>query len=208
MPSLSRHHLAAIVSLTASFATQAAILTSSGYNYIGSSPSGSYPDSSGLELIDGVANNIAWGGGNTISYGDVGALAGWDGYAPTIRFNFAQSVNLTGVTVWAADSDGSAAVYLPSQITLSTTGGFSQSFSVTNPVGAGATVPITLSGFSVSSDNLTVTVTPHPADRWTMLSEVIFTGNIPESSQSAAMAGLGALAIVYLRHRRGTGARV
>ena len=202
---LTRSTLGLILAiLGGSLSCHGIILTPTSYTYTNGGPHANYPDPGRVELTDGHTFNIAWGGGAPINAGDVVGLSGWDGRAPGIAFAFASTVTITDVTVWAADSDGAAAVYLPTSITLSTPGGFSQVFPVTNPVGSGSTVPIALSGFSVTTNSLTVSLTPAPANRWTMLSEVEFASNIPEPGQTAVLMAAGSAlgACLWRRQRR------
>lgn len=147
----------------------AAMLPITGYSYL-AGPSGSYPDSSGMELRDGITASLAWGAGISLGYSDVAGLAGWLNSSPSIQFNFASPQTVQQVIVWAADSDGYAGVGLPSSILLTAPGGFSQSFSIYNPLGNGSTIPLILGGFEFTASSFTVTATP--VHTWTMLSEV------------------------------------
>jgi len=178
-------------------AADAALLPVSSYSYI-AGPSGSYPDSGG-ELTDGVDANVAWGAGLILTYADVEPLVGWDGRSPSVTFYFASPRTVGQVVVWAADSNGAAGVGLPDAITLTTSGGFSQSFVITNPAGDGHTVALTLSGFSFTSDNFTITASPH--DYWTMLSEVQ-AYDVPEPAGLMLM-GVGGV-LMAARRVRGT----
>lgn len=163
-------------------------------------PSGSYPDSGGVELTDGITNSVAWGSGVNISYSDVGALSGWLNTNPSITFNFAEPVTVRSFTVWAADSDGHAGVGLPSSITLRTpSSSFSQTFTVTDPAGNGYTVPLSFSGFSVTSDQLIVESTR--AQQWTMFSEVQFSA-VPEPTYTALAFGVLCLFLFRKRLRK------
>ncbi len=140
-------------------------ISPSGYTY-SVNPSGSYPDSGG-ELIDGTASVTAWPNSTTGA-----AFAGWNYTNPTFTLNFSSTEKITEIRVWAADSDGSAGVALPSSITLSTSDGFSKNFTVTNPSGSGNSVSINLQGFCILSNNVTVTVNRDASQHWTMISEV------------------------------------
>lgn len=136
---------------------------------------GFYADSTGVELTDGFDATTVWGN-PTI---DFMPLVGWQNNNSTIQFNFAGTVNVGALEVWFADSDGAAGVAMPSAVTLSTPGGYSQSFPVIDPPGAGTTVPITISGLNISTDNITLTATR--TQQWTMLSEVrFFERTVPE----------------------------
>jgi hypothetical protein len=166
--------------LLAVFATQssAAQIPVASYTHSGSD-GGFYSDSTGQELTDGVDANIAWGPGIPIGVGDIGPLVGWYITNPTMQFNFAGTVNVGALEVWFADSDGSAGVAMPSAVTLSTSGGYSQSFPVVDPPGYGLTVPVIISGLNISTNNLTLTASA--TQTWTMLSEVrFFAREVPE----------------------------
>jgi hypothetical protein len=187
--------LAAFLLLAVS-ATQlsAAQIPVASYSHSGSS--GSYPDSTGVELTDGVDANIAWGAGIPIGFGDIGPLVGWPGTNPTIQFNFAGTVNVGALEVWFADSNGSAGVAMPSAVTLSTSGGYSQSFPVADPPGDGTTVPVTISGLNISTNNLTLIATA--TQSWTMLSEVrFFAREVPEPA--GLLLGVVAVGVCILR---------
>jgi hypothetical protein len=171
--------LAALLLLAVS-ATQssAAQIPVASYSHSGSD-GGFYSDSTGLELTDGVDANIAWGPGVPIGVGDIGPLVGWYITSPTIQFNFAGTVEIGALEVWFADSNGSAGVAMPSAVTLSTSGGYSQSFPIVDPPGYGVTVPVTISGLNISTNNLTLTASA--TQTWSMLSEVrFFARDVPE----------------------------
>jgi hypothetical protein len=129
-------------------------------------------------------------------------LVGWQSRNPGVQFNFGAMATISSVTVWAADSDGQAGVALPTLINVRTlSGSFSQDFSITNPVGNGNTVPIELSGFSVTTDALIISATRDPLNNnWTMFSEVEFVSAIPEPTAPAFLVELAGLAL--LRRRR------
>lgn len=200
---LATYLLAAAVSLAAS-STDAIQLDPLRYDYLVPS-NGNYPDSSYLlntdgtgELLDGIANSIAWGPGITINSTHVTALVGWFGNDPTLRFTFDQPVVINQVVAFIADSNGVAGVGMPSMISLSTPGGFSQSFSVTDPPLAGSTIPVTLEGFSVVTDQITLTATH--AYVWTMLSEVQFF-NAPEPASGLLLTLAMSTALLGQRRR-------
>lgn len=184
---------AALSTATASAAT----VVVSSYAYL-AGPSQDYPDSGG-ELTDGIQHSVAWTVPSTnITYADVTALSGWQSSNPIIQFNFAAAIQVASVTVWAADSDGSAGVGLPSSIVIRTPDNlFSRTFPIANPAGNGSTVQLILSGFSVNTSSLIVEA--NRANQWTMLSEVEFS-SIPEPT-SSALWGL-AVAGCLIRRKR------
>ncbi|MDP0494686.1 MAG: hypothetical protein Q7Q73_00630 [Verrucomicrobiota bacterium JB024] len=186
----------AVVSVLAGVAYGDIAIANYSYNV---APSGSYPDSGGVELTDGTDLTAAWGAG--ISHPNSTPLVGWRYIDGSITFNFTQVETVGSFTVWAADSDGYAGVGVPATITLSTAGEtFTQTFTVTNPAGNGTTVPLTFEGFSVTTDQLTVSFVR--GYEWTMYSEVTFS-SVPEPAHVGAALGTGVLAVlVWMRRRR------
>lgn len=167
------------------------------------SPTGSYIDSTGQELTDGVDLTIAWGAGIFITYDDVAPLVGWQGGSyPDITFFFDGPVTIRSFTAWFADSNSNAGVYVPTSITLSTTEGFSETFQVIDPPGDGTTAPFTFGGFEVVTDRITFTAV-NPVN-WVMLSEVTFSGTalIPEPASATGLLGVFAAAWTLARRRR------
>lgn len=196
---MTTRRLLALASLLAgAVSAPAALIPITSYTY-GTSPSGTYPDSGGVELRDGVTASAAWGAG-PIGFADVVALVGWQNTNPTVTFNFGSPVTIRSFTAWGADSDGAAGVALPSALTL-TTVGFNQSFTVVNPAGAGTTVALSHGGFEVTTSSITLVATR--STQWTMFSEVQFFDTvIPEPSTYAAIAGVAALGLAAFRRRR------
>ena len=181
-------------------------------SYSFASPPG-YPDTGGTELINGVDVVPVWATPANPAFSSGDPLVGWEGVDfPSITFSFSGPVNIGSMTAWFADSDGSAGVGMPVTMQLTTPGGFNQSFSVANPAGAGNTVPVTASGFNITTNSLTLTLTRDPgfnADpnlvgpkvySWTMVSEVKFFTPVPEPS-IALLAGLSTLGLVARRRR-------
>ena len=178
----------------------AAQLTPTGYGY-NSSPSSSYADSSGAELTDGITYSRAWDGVSSIGPADIVNLVGWQ-TSPTITFTFAAPVTIRSVSIFFADSNGAAGVAMPSDVFFGDGDGFFQSFSVTDPDGAGSTVESVFSGFSVSATSFSITVLR--STEWVMLSEVQFfdTAPVPEPASCARVAGTAALGFLACRRRR------
>lgn len=176
-----------------------AAITVAGYS-LNPRNSNDYPDSGG-EMTDGITDSRAWSiPATTISFADVVALTGWLNRDPSITFSFSEAVNVRSFTVWAADSDNSAGVGLPSAVNIRTPdNSFTRTFTVnaSDYPGSGFTRPLTFSGFSVTSDELIVTATR--AHQWTMLSEVQFSA-IPEP-KSGLLCGVGLL--LFLIRSRG-----
>jgi hypothetical protein len=200
---LHSHLLAAALALAAVPALQATLIPVQSYSY-GTAPSGSYPDSGGVELTDGITNSIVWNGSNSPSFAQVSPLAGWQFSAPNILFTFAGPVTIGSFTVWAADSNGAAGVYVPSSLTLSApSAAFSQTFATVDPAGSGTVVPLTFSGFTVTTNQIRLTaVNPF---NWTMFSEVQFfaaPAPVPEPASASALAGAFAAGCVLFRRRR------
>lgn len=176
--------------------SHAAIISVQNYSF-NTNPNNSYPDTGGSELTDGVKNTNVWGG-VAPTLADVAPLVGWFNTTPSITFNFTAVENVQTVSIWMADSDGSAGVALPSDVTISTAEGFSQTFAITNPATTGEIAHFDLNGFSINTNNVTISATR--VDQWAMISEVEFnTESVPEPS-SLAFLGLGSLAL--LRRKR------
>lgn len=197
-PSTLRRILALALGLPA--LAGAAQLSPSSYSY-SHSPSGSYPDSGG-ELTNGITFSAAWTvPATSIGPEDVVQLVGWQNTSPTVTFSFAAPVTIRTVTVWFADSDGSAGVGVPGSVTLSDGGSFLQNFPITDPAGNGSTVAFTFTGFATTTDTLAVTF--HRDYQWTMASEVQFfdTSAIPEPSSFAMAVGAAALGCGLGRRR-------
>jgi hypothetical protein len=191
--------LTAFLLLGSATQLQSAQIPVASYTHSGSD-GGFYADSTGAELTDGVDANIAWGPGVPIGVGDIGPLVGWYITSPTMQFNFAGNVEIGALEVWFADSDGSAGVAMPSAVTLSTSGGYSQSFPVVDPPGYGATVPVIISGLNISTNNLTLIATA--SQTWTMLSEVrFFARDVPEPT-GLALSAIAILAGTTLASRQ------
>lgn len=178
----------------------AATVSVSSYSYTTDgttvSPTASYADS-GNELTDGTVQTTVWP-----STAIIGPLVGWNGTDPAITFNFSSPETVRKVTVWSADSNGSAGVRLPDTITVRTPdNSFSQTFSITDPAGSGSVASLELTGFETTTNALVIE--PRRADNavndeWIMLTEVSFD-TVPEPS-SALLLGIASLGL--LRRRR------
>jgi len=177
--------------------TQAAVVSVTGYSYSPNPTNPNYLDSTGSELTDGVTDTLVWPDPST----NFAPLVGWIGVDPIITVDFGSIQTIQTVSVWAADSDGSAGVNLPATVRIRTLDGitFNQLFNVTNPAGSGTTVRLDFTGFSVTADTLVIEAArPTPANTWTMLSEIQFD-SVPEPS-SLALAGIAGFGL--LRRRR------
>ena len=100
------------------------------YFYLSSRGSSSYPDSTysngNGELNDGAAMSTTWAPGKTTTLAEVDDHVGWLGNSPDLRLEIAASQAVNSITIWAADSNQSAGVALPSSIRLRTDDGFDQ----------------------------------------------------------------------------------
>lgn len=176
------------------------------YFYLSGRGSSSYPDStysSGSgELNDGAAASTTWAPGKTTTLAEVDDHVGWLSTSPDLRVEIAPLQLINSVTIWAADSNQNAGVALPSSIRLRTDDGFDQSFPVTDPAGAGTTVPIVISGLNLATDNIRITATQ--ASSWTMFTELqVDASPIPEPSSLFLSLSAGA-GLLLRRRRQGT----
>jgi hypothetical protein len=210
-----KHSLPALPGLlllfTLTVPAQAAQISVSSYT-LGTPPG--YPDTGGNELTNGVTSVVVWATPSPPAPIEGDALVGWENIDfPSMTFNFGGPVQIGSATGWLADSDGAAGVGLPVAMRLTTPGGFDMTFPVANPAGAGTTVPITVSGFDITTTSLTVTLTRDPGVNndpnlvgpdiysWTMVSEMqFFTPAIPEVS-TALLSGAAVLGFMMRRRR-------
>lgn len=178
--------------------TQAAILTVSSYSY-NTAPHASYPDTGGIELTDGITDTTLWGVPNPPVI-DAGPVVGWFNADPDITFNFDSTVNVNSITLWFADSEGSAGVGLPTSVGIFENGVIDLGdFAVTNPAGSGTTVPITINGLNTTGNSFRIEATRD--FQWTMLSEVQFEGAVvPEPSTYALI--LGTATFLFIARKR------
>ena len=157
-----------------------------------------YEDNGGAQLNDNLEQNIVWGGGESISFDDVRPLVGWQLVDPLITLDFGTTVTIGGIQVWAADSNGVAGVHFPDRVTISDpNSSFSRSLNLTDPAGGGSMVAINLSGFSVTTDTLEVSVSR--GGTWTFLSEVNAFA-VPEPS-SVILFGI-AIPCLFMQRKR------
>lgn len=163
-----------------------------------SAPETFYVDSGGELTDDQAKDYVVWPG----AISDVSPLVGWQTVDGDITFNFDSAQAVGSLTLWMADSDGSAGVVLPGQVRL--IDGAAQSigtFDVTNPAGSGTTVPIVISGFTSITDSIRVELLNGNNAQWSMLTEVEFAA-VPEFSSYALFAGLAMLGWVSGRRKR------
>ena len=83
-------------------------------------PTSNYANQNLTVLTNGVSQVSVWP--NTA---DQAQLVGWNGLNPGIQFNFTGGQSVSDLTVWAANSKGSAGVWLPFTVTI-TSGTFSK----------------------------------------------------------------------------------
>lgn len=170
------------------------------YEFPAAQPQG-YEDA-GLKLTDGVANVTAWGGSEPV---DVTPFVGWDSAPATVLFSFSGLVEIHSVTVWLADSDGDAGVFLPESVKFWTDDeGLAEVHEIENPDGSGTTVGFTysLSGFVTDELWLQASHTDPGEHQWIMMSEVELNYTaVPEPSTYAALFGAVALGAGLVRRR-------
>ena len=177
----NRRILAFTSALALSIASSSAqIPVDGGYTATPSTLIPAYEDTGGVELTDGDVGSLVWPDAGTLA----GPLVGWQNIDATATFNFSAPVNIGSIVTWFADSDGHAGVGLPESVRVTTTDGFDELFPIPNPDGTGTTVGIELTGFNITTDNVTLQIArdtgfDNPnccggAYEWTMLSEVQF----------------------------------
>jgi hypothetical protein len=196
--------IAAMMALGVAATAPAATITSFTYAYSanGYTPSGSYPDSTGVELNDDAAAGLQ------AYYGD----AGWVGTTnspaksgsqaqPQIDLTFDQVYNFTNLTITYLNYISGGGIYPPSRVDLSFSDlgvVFSSPQSFTgfgNTSPAVMTNSIDLTGYSGRYIRAEFYGENGP---WVFLSELDFTGAVPEPS-SVALLGLGGSLVIRRR---------
>lgn len=184
----------ALVLCAAAPALHAAIIPVTSYAYT-SGPSGSYPDSTGTELTDGVIVN------NDIV--PTGPWVGWDGSIAIATFDLGTLTNIGKIDI-AFLKWGNAAVYAPDfvQFDFSATSDFAvsttQTFSTTLDLTHGGLTEIRSHDLSFPTLARYVRLTADHDRQWLFIGEVTFD-SIPTPG-AAALLGLGGL--IALRRRR------
>lgn len=182
----------AVLACTAAAVHADPIPVDSGYTATASTNPGAYGDTDGVELTDGNVGSLVWPSAGI----DSAPLVGWENIDASVMFNFSSTVTIGEIVCWFADSNGSAGVGVPESIRVTTSGGFDQTFPVTNPAGGGTTAPIAISGLSLETDNVTLDIARNTGVNpdaccsgysWTMLSEVQFL-TPPDPNQQSLIA--------------------
>ena len=167
---------------------------------------GRYADGSFTKLKDGIATVPVWGGSS--SSVDVSPLVGWQN-AVQVRFEFSAPVAIQTATFYFADSNGAAGVAFPRELTLlNSANNGPGSMSVSDPSGAGSTMPVTFNLNGLVTDHLILGIPAQDfVGGWTMMTEATFTTSaIPEPSTYAAIAGAMGLGVAVWRKRKRKGA--
>ncbi len=195
----------ATLTVSVTFSRAAVLVVDGGYSATAST-NPAYADTGGVELTDGVTDTPVWPDAAVI-----GPLTGWQNIDATATFNFNSVVNVTQLTVWAADSDGNAGVGLPESIRV-ISGGFDQVFPVTNPAGSGTMIPITIGGLNLNTTSVQLDIARDTAldnpfccggtYEWTMVSEVQFEGSVIPEPSTGLLLGLGPIGLIARRRRR------
>jgi hypothetical protein len=184
------------VLLTLSSLASAAPVTVLSYSFDASPSNGWYPDSSGVELIDGVKGSVSFGSGMA-NASTVEPFVAWYQHSPTITFNFAPNTAISSVTLTIDDGNGAAGVIFPNAVTISY-GVTNLTTPLTDPAGYGILdVNFSTGNFVGSSLNIIVS---NPA--WFFVSEVAFDYTPAIPTPAALPAGLALLSLLGLRRRR------
>jgi autotransporter-associated beta strand protein len=147
-------------------------------------PTSNYANQNLTVLTNGIAQVNVWP-----STADTAQLVGWFDTNPGIQFNFTGGQSVSDVTIWAANSKGSAGVWLPVTVTI-TSGTSSKTLTVTPPSGSGTTTPLTITGISGAADSFTITAirdTSGSPNGWTMFSEAQFFGTGAKAANTSAL---------------------
>jgi hypothetical protein len=183
----------------------AAPITVDSYSYV-TGPGGSYPDSTGSELTDGVVETISFSDGVWTRPSQAFNYVGWQNRSAIIDFTFAALEQINSIEVSFDDADSAAGVDHISSLTIQTSdgaGGFSPfaSFTIADLAGTG-TNSLVFNTSGLSSDLVRLTFTG--ANQWIMLSEIAFS-SAAASSVPVPAAGLlfgGAITAGVIRRKR------
>ena len=150
------------------------------------------------KLTDGVVATLNWN--VTPQY-----YVGWMDYNPTITFNFAKPVTINSVTFAFDDSmdSGGTDVTPPGSVVI---GGNTYAVTVQTPLTTATYAPFlfTVGGLNLLGSSTAITINRGQGN-WFMLSEVTFSGAVPESPIFLTVLG-GLLTMLFSRgsihHRR------
>jgi fibronectin-binding autotransporter adhesin len=147
-------------------------------------PTSNYANQNLTVLTNGVSQVTVWPG-----TADTSQVVGWFDVNPGVQFNFTGGRSISEVTIWSANSKGSAGIWLPVTVTISS-GTYSKTLTVTPPTGSGTTTPLTITGISGAADSFTITANRSTASSpsgWTMFSEVQFFGTGAKAANADAL---------------------
>lgn len=144
------------------------------------SPSGSYSDSTGMELIDGVDGSDPW---NT----SISPWVGWQRTNPTITFLFDSVVTINTVSI-EVQGNGAGAIYRPSSVQIGS-GAEAVAFAVADI----RTPAVLYLDFNGSWTGSSLAVKLNYRSEWIFVDEVKFSVNETSSANGVPDAGSTAL---------------
>jgi hypothetical protein len=143
---------------------------------IDTAPEAAFADPAGSLLTNGFGPARVWGTPwlETLNPPPSGIVV-WEDPAPAITFQFSERVRVDGITLHLANSGGAEGIERPTAVTLSTPGGFAQTFAIApGATPTGLLEPIEIDDFQLYTDALTLTLSGN-APR-IALAEVSFDG--------------------------------
>lgn len=180
-----RKLVVALLPLLAACGLQAINVTPTSYSF-DIAPSGSYPDSSGMELIDGVDGSAPWSTA-------VAPWVGWHQTNPTITFNFGSIVTINTVSI-EFQGNGGGGIYRPQSVQI---GGGS-----TVPVADIRTPAVEYLDFNGSWTGSSLTVKMNYRNQWIFVDEVKFSSTtVPDTGSTALLLGAGLIGLAAIRRK-------